>query len=107
MLMLSHPELDRHSCRSLSLAVATARSGPRASFSSEKYSVQMEQRVNWVKLGKTATEAHAILKEMYRSKCLSHTQIFEWLKRFKDGHETTEDDPRPGRPSTSKTDNNI
>ncbi|KAJ8960939.1 hypothetical protein NQ318_020239 [Aromia moschata] len=27
--------------------------------------------------------------------------------KFKEGRETTEDDPRPGRPSTSKTDENI
>ncbi|KAJ8948156.1 hypothetical protein NQ318_009244 [Aromia moschata] len=66
-------------------------------------SVQMEQRVNikfLVKLGKTFTE-------VYGNECLSRTQVFEWFKRFKEGRETTEDDPRPGRPSTSKTDGNI
>ncbi|KAJ8960265.1 hypothetical protein NQ318_003990 [Aromia moschata] len=30
-----------------------------------------------------------------------------WFKRLKEGRETTEDDLRPGRPSTSKTDENI
>ncbi|KAJ8955992.1 hypothetical protein NQ318_006263 [Aromia moschata] len=35
------------------------------------------------------------------------TQVFEWFKRFKEGRETTEDDPRRGRPSTSKTDEGI
>ncbi|KAJ8938135.1 hypothetical protein NQ318_004705 [Aromia moschata] len=57
----------------------------------------MEQRVNLkflVKVGKTFTEAYAI------------THIFEWFKRFKD-RETTEDDPHPERPLTSKTDENI
>ncbi|KAJ8942995.1 hypothetical protein NQ318_001719 [Aromia moschata] len=71
-------------------------------------SVQMEQRVNlnfFVKRRKTFTEAYAMLKEVYE--CLSRTQVLEWLKRFKEGRETTEDDPRPGRPSTSKTDENI
>jgi len=29
------------------------------------------------------------------------------LKGLREGRETTEDDPRPGRPSTSKTDDNI
>ncbi|KAJ8933231.1 hypothetical protein NQ318_008414 [Aromia moschata] len=35
------------------------------------------------------------------------THVFEWFKRFKEGRETTEDYPRPGRPSTSKTDENV
>ncbi|KAJ8962851.1 hypothetical protein NQ318_001251 [Aromia moschata] len=72
-------------------------------------SVQMEQRVNlkFVKLGKTFTEAYAILKKLYGNECLSLTQVFEWFKWFKEGRELTEGDPRPGRPSTSKTDENI
>ncbi|MBZ5797537.1 hypothetical protein K8353_46760 [Burkholderia contaminans] len=70
----------------------------------------MEQWVNLkflVKLGKSFTEGYAMLKEVQGKECLSHTQVFEWFKRFKEGRETTEDDPRPGRPSTSKTDENI
>ncbi|KAJ8960591.1 hypothetical protein NQ318_013880 [Aromia moschata] len=50
---------------------------------------------------KTFTEAYAMLKEVCGNKCLSRTQVFEWFKRFKEGRESTEDDPRPGRPSTS------
>ncbi|KAJ8933976.1 hypothetical protein NQ318_001681 [Aromia moschata] len=72
--------------------------------------VQLEQRVNLkflVKEGKTFREAYAMLKEVSGNKCLSHTQVFEWFKRFKEGHETTEDDSRPGRPSTSKTGEKI
>ncbi|KAJ8938780.1 hypothetical protein NQ318_009135 [Aromia moschata] len=63
-------------------------------------SVQMEQRVNLkflVKLGKT-------YRSLCNNECLSRTQVFEW---FKERRETTEDDSRPGRPSTSKTDENI
>ncbi|KAJ8939666.1 hypothetical protein NQ318_006188 [Aromia moschata] len=70
----------------------------------------MEQRVNLkflVKLGRTFTEAYAMLQEVYGKEFLSRTQVFEWFKRFKEGRETTEADPRPGRPSTSKTDENI
>ncbi|KAJ8959242.1 hypothetical protein NQ318_022505 [Aromia moschata] len=50
-----------------------------------------------------------MLKEVYGNECLarSRTQVFECFKRFKEGRETTEDDPRPGRPSTSVTDENI
>ncbi|KAJ8946752.1 hypothetical protein NQ318_002582 [Aromia moschata] len=48
-----------------------------------------------------------MLKEVYGNECLSRTQVFEWFKRFKEGRETTEDDPRLGQPSMSKTDENI
>ncbi|KAJ8959029.1 hypothetical protein NQ318_022283 [Aromia moschata] len=43
-----------------------------------------------------------MLKEVYGNECLSRTHVFEWFKRFKEGRETTEDDPRPGRPSESR-----
>ncbi|KAJ8944516.1 hypothetical protein NQ318_011774 [Aromia moschata] len=64
----------------------------------------MEQRVNlkfFVKQGNIFTEAYAMLKELYGNECLSRTQVFEGFKRFKEERETTEDDPRPGRPSIS------
>jgi hypothetical protein len=57
------------------------------------FSVKVEQHVNvkfLIKLGKSATE------------CLSHTQVFEWFKRFKEGRGEIEDDSRPCRPCTSK-----
>ncbi|KAJ8958216.1 hypothetical protein NQ318_017357 [Aromia moschata] len=72
--------------------------------------VQMEQRVNLkflVKLGKTFTEAYAMLKEVYGNECLFCTLLFDWFKRFKEERETIEEVPRPGRPSMSKTDENI
>ncbi|KAJ8951205.1 hypothetical protein NQ318_010232 [Aromia moschata] len=55
----------------------------------------MEQRVNLkflVKLGKTFTEAYAMLKEVYGNECLSCTYVFEWFKRLKEGPVTTKDD---------------
>ncbi|KAJ8963170.1 hypothetical protein NQ318_018635 [Aromia moschata] len=59
----------------------------------------MEQRVNLkflVKLRKTCTEVYAMLKEVYGNECLSRTQVFECFKRFKEGRETTKDDPHSG-----------
>ncbi|KAJ8942412.1 hypothetical protein NQ318_014459 [Aromia moschata] len=53
------------------------------------------------------TKAYAMLKEVYGNDGLSRAQVFEWFKRFKEGRETTEDDPRPGRSATSETDENI
>jgi len=57
-----------------------------------------------VKLGKSATETYDLLNKVYGDKCLSRTQVFEW---FKEGREEIGDDQRPGRPSTSKTGENI
>jgi hypothetical protein len=45
--------------------------------------------------------------EVHGGECLSHTQVFEWIKRFKEGRGEIDDDLRPGRPCTSKTNANI
>ncbi|GFS78965.1 protein GVQW3 [Trichonephila clavipes] len=73
-------------------------------------SVIIEQRIVvkfHFKLGKTTTETYNLLKEVYGSECLSRAQVFEWFKHFKDGRQDVEDDSRPGRPSTSKTEENV
>ena len=73
-------------------------------------SVNVEQRVNvkfCVKLGKSATETYDLLKKVCGDECLSHTQVFEWFKRFKEGREEIGDDQCPCHGSTSKTDANI
>jgi len=33
--------------------------------------------------------------------------VFKWYKAFSEGHESIKDEPHSGRPSTSKTDNNV
>ena len=38
---------------------------------------------------------------------ISRTQVQLWYNRFKEGREDVNDDARPGRPSTSTTDENI
>jgi transposase len=45
--------------------------------------------------------------EVYDDECLSRTRVYQWFKRFKEGRGEIEDDPRPGRPCTSKIDANI
>jgi hypothetical protein len=63
-----------------------------------------EQRVNikfCVKLGKTFTETHEMLKQAYGDQCMGRTQFYEWFKRFKDSRQSTDNEPCPGRPSTS------
>ena len=34
---------------------------------------------------------------------MSRKCVYEWFKRFREGKETTEDEPRSGRPTTSRT----
>ena len=42
-----------------------------------------------------------------KESAMSKTKVYEWYKRFQDGREDVEDDERPGRPSTSRTDENV
>ena len=38
---------------------------------------------------------------------MSQPRVYKWYKRIREGREDVEDDPRPGRPSTSITDKNV
>jgi hypothetical protein len=48
-----------------------------------------------------------MLTEAYGADCMSRARVFEWHKIFSDGREDVEDDERPGRPCTSKTNENV
>ncbi|KAG5345301.1 SETMR methyltransferase, partial [Acromyrmex heyeri] len=48
-----------------------------------------------------------MLQKCYGDDTLSKTQVYQWYERFKSGREAVEDDARPGRPSTLKTDENV
>ncbi|GBM85936.1 hypothetical protein AVEN_97556-1 [Araneus ventricosus] len=70
----------------------------------------MEKRVNikfCFKLGKTATETHELLVKVHGVEAVSKKCVFEWFKRFRDGKEDVEDEPRSGRPPTSTTPDSI
>ena len=72
--------------------------------------MSFEQQINLkflVRLGKTLTQALKLLQEVYGDDTMSRTRLFEWHRRFKDGREEMEDDRRSGRPSTSRTDENV
>jgi transposase len=47
-----------------------------------------------------------MLKIAFGEEAMCRTQTYEWWKRFKEGRISV-DDPRSGRPSTSKTDDNV
>jgi len=60
-----------------------------------------------VKIGKSVTETFEMLKIAFREEAMCRTQTYEWWKRFKGGRNSVDDDPRSGRPSTLKTDDNV
>ena len=67
----------------------------------------MEQRASikfCVKLGKTFTETLEMLRKAFGDQALSRTTVYEWLKRFKKGRESLDDDERSGRPASRRTD---
>jgi histone-lysine N-methyltransferase SETMAR len=70
----------------------------------------MEQRSViqfYCKLGKSATEAFEGLKRVCGDECLFCARVFEWFAKFHDGRESIKDDPRPGRPVSIRTEENI
>ena len=60
-----------------------------------------------VKLGESATVTYEKLQRAYGEHSLSRAQVFRWHKSFLEGREQVEDEPRAGRNSTSKTDDNV
>jgi len=58
-------------------------------------------------LGKTAAETVTMLREAFKEEALSQARVYEWFSCFKRGDMSLEDQPQSGRPSTSRTDENI
>ena len=58
-------------------------------------------------LGKTGAETYEMLQAAFVESCLSRLKTFEWYPHFKNGRQSFEDDPRPGRPSTSHTEETM
>ena len=72
--------------------------------------MDFEQRVNikfYFKLQKSAKEAHEMLKSVYGDNVVILKTVYKWYERFKSGNESVEDEQRSGRPSTTKTDENV
>ena len=55
------------------------------------------------RLGKTGAETYKMLQAAFGESCLSRSKTFEGYSGFKNGRRSFEDDPRPGRLSTSHT----
>jgi hypothetical protein len=71
---------------------------------------EIEQRVCikfCIELGKSATDTLEMPHEAFGEHSLSRTEVFEWHSHFKAGRVSVEDDECSGRPSTSKTTENV
>ena len=60
-----------------------------------------------VKLGKSGSKTLQLLRTACGDVVLSSSQVIRRYKAFKDGREGVEDEQRAGRPSTSRTENNV
>ncbi|UYV84109.1 Rdl [Cordylochernes scorpioides] len=49
----------------------------------------------------------AMLQKAFKDDCISRSQSGKWHKAFKEGREEVADEPRLGRPTTARTDENV
>ena len=56
---------------------------------------------------KTAKETHEMLKLVYGDAAVTMKMVYKWFEWFCNGCELVEDEERSGRPSTSKTQENV
>ena len=59
------------------------------------------------KLQKSAEETHEMLKLVYGDATVTIKTVYKWFERFRNGCESVEGEERWGRPSTSKTQENV
>jgi len=70
----------------------------------------MEQRLAikfCFKAGESGTETLQMVNAAYGDQALSRSNVSRWCGRFRDGREDIEDDPRSGRPTQCRNDNNV
>jgi hypothetical protein len=58
-------------------------------------------------LEKTGAETIVMLQQDFKDDAFGKSQVNEWFSGFKNGNMSIEDLPRPGRPSTSRNEENI
>jgi len=49
----------------------------------------------------------ALLTVAYGERAMKKSGVFQWHRRFKEGREDVQDDPRSGQPKTQSTDANV
>jgi histone-lysine N-methyltransferase SETMAR len=60
-----------------------------------------------LRLGKSGAKTYEMLQAAFGESCLSRSKTIEWHSHFKSGRRSFEDNPRPGRPSTSHTEETV
>ena len=77
---------------------------------SKNTALKLEQRV-YVKirtlLKVSATNIHKDLLEVYHDGALPYSTVVDWARRFREGRESIEDEPRAGRPLSSASDSSA
>jgi hypothetical protein len=58
-------------------------------------------------LEKMTAETIAMLQQAFKEDAFGKSQVYEWFSHLKNGNMSIEDLPQPGRPSTSRNDENI
>jgi transposase len=58
-------------------------------------------------LWKSAAETSSMQQGACKEECFSKAQVYEWYSRFKRAEMSCEDQPRSGRPSTCRSDENL
>jgi len=48
-----------------------------------------------------------MLVQVYRDNAMKKTAVYKWVKHFSEGRESVTDKERSGRPTTSRTEENI
>jgi hypothetical protein len=48
-----------------------------------------------------------MLQQAFKDDAFGKSQVYKWFSHFKNGNMSNEDLPRPGRPSTSRNEENI
>jgi hypothetical protein len=59
------------------------------------------------KAGKSATETLQMVNAADGDQALSHSNVFRWYGRLRNGRKDIEDDPKSGRPTECCNDNNV
>ncbi|GFW45212.1 protein GVQW3 [Trichonephila clavipes] len=53
------------------------------------------------------TETYEMMKTAFGEEAMSRARVFEWFRRFKEGRQSVNSDPRIGRPFNSRNEDNI
>jgi hypothetical protein len=60
-----------------------------------------------VKLGKSGSEIKEMLVQVFGDNAIKKTAVYSWVTCFPEGKESVTDEERPGRPETSRSEENI